>query len=239
MEDQIKGLKINSAGYGTIAKLAMQDKRLHVYAKAIYAYFCSFTGGGDTCFPSRDKICFDLGIAKTSYQKYLRQLVQNGYIIVEQQKNNGVFSHNIYTLKDVIDIPAADCETVHGVTAHGATEHDVTAHGEVDTNNNSSNNNNTNNNISKKERKFARRFIPPTVDEVRLFCIERRNNVDAQRFVDFYTAKGWKVGKNPMVDWKAAVRTWESRSASTSCSNNCGNNNPEGFEEAFDLFGGR
>ena len=53
------------------------------------------------------------------------------------------------------------------------------------------------------------RFTPPTVDEVRDYCRERGNTVDAGRFVDYYTANGWKVGKNPMKDWKAAVRTWE------------------------------
>lgn len=64
-------------------------------------------------------------------------------------------------------------------------------------------NNNINNNISGK------RFKPPTVDEVKAYCIERQNNVDAARFIDYYTANGWKVGKNTMKDWKAAVRTWE------------------------------
>ena len=59
------------------------------------------------------------------------------------------------------------------------------------------------------KRKSAVRFIPPTIDEVAAYCRERGNSVDAERFVDFYTAKGWKVGKNPMKDWKAAVRTWE------------------------------
>lgn len=53
------------------------------------------------------------------------------------------------------------------------------------------------------------RFVPPTLDEVKNYCLERNNNVDAQRFLDFYEAKGWMVGKNKMKDWKAAVRTWE------------------------------
>lgn len=70
-------------------------------------------------------------------------------------------------------------------------------------------NNNINNNISGK------RFKPPTVDEVKAYCIERQNNVDAERFIDYYTANGWKVGKNTMKDWKAAVRTWERNGYST------------------------
>lgn len=52
-------------------------------------------------------------------------------------------------------------------------------------------------------------FKPPTVDDVKAYCIERGNSVDAQSFVDFYEAKGWMIGKNKMKDWKAAVRTWE------------------------------
>ena len=57
------------------------------------------------------------------------------------------------------------------------------------------------------------RFTPPTVEEVKAYCVERENGVDAERFVDFYTSKGWKVGKDSMKDWKAAVRTWEKREA--------------------------
>ena len=52
-------------------------------------------------------------------------------------------------------------------------------------------------------------FSPPTVEQVREYCTERGNHVDAQAFVDFYTSKGWMIGKNKMRDWKAAVRTWE------------------------------
>lgn len=55
------------------------------------------------------------------------------------------------------------------------------------------------------------RFVQPTVEEVAAYCRERRNSVDAQHFVDYYSSNGWKVGKNPMKDWKAAVRTWERR----------------------------
>ena len=64
---------------------------------------------------------------------------------------------------------------------------------------------------SKKKARNANAFLPPTVDEVRQYCIERRNQVDAERFVDFYSAKNWMIGKNKMKDWKAAVRTWERR----------------------------
>lgn len=53
------------------------------------------------------------------------------------------------------------------------------------------------------------RFVSPSLDQVRAYCLERGNKVDPQSFVDFYASKGWVVGKSPMKDWKAAVRTWE------------------------------
>ena len=56
-----------------------------------------------------------------------------------------------------------------------------------------------------------KRFTPPTLAEVTAYCRERQNAVDPQRFIDYYTANGWKVGKNSMKDWKAAVRTWEGK----------------------------
>ena len=62
-----------------------------------------------------------------------------------------------------------------------------------------------NNNVGRK----MSHFTPPTVEEVQEYCFERGNAVDAQSFVDFYTSKGWYVGKTKMKDWKASVRTWE------------------------------
>ena len=62
------------------------------------------------------------------------------------------------------------------------------------------------------EKKPQKRFAKPTLDDVKAYCQERGNNVDAESWYAFYSSKGWKVGKNPMVDWKAAVITWERRS---------------------------
>jgi hypothetical protein len=55
----------------------------------------------------------------------------------------------------------------------------------------------------------TKKFSPPTQEEVLAYCQERSNKVDAERFMAHYTSNGWKVGKNPMKNWKAAVITWE------------------------------
>ena len=54
-------------------------------------------------------------------------------------------------------------------------------------------------------------FVPPTEEEVKAYCKERNNTVNASHFMDYYCSNGWKVGRNEMKDWKAAVRTWERR----------------------------
>ena len=80
----------------------------------------------------------------------------------------------------------------------------------------------TNNNIKeyKKEKEYKETiskdivkkvFTKPTIDEIADYCNQRNNNVDAERFYNFYESKGWMVGSNKMKDWKACVRTWEQR----------------------------
>lgn len=105
---------------------------------------------------------------------------------------------------------ADECKCIDG-NANASTCMDMDA--------NASENKNKNKNKNKRDIKENplkgvkenRRFSPPTVEEVSAYCQERGNSVDPQRFVDFYVSKGWKVGQNPMKDWKAAVRTWEQR----------------------------
>jgi len=62
--------------------------------------------------------------------------------------------------------------------------------------------------------KNNQKFIKPTLEEVSAYCQERSNGIDPQAFIDFYEAKGWRIGKEPMRDWQAAIRTWERRQMS-------------------------
>lgn len=64
---------------------------------------------------------------------------------------------------------------------------------------------------NRKEHKKSNSFTSPTIDEVKTYCKQRNNHIDAETFIDFYTAKGWVVGRTKMKDWKAAIRTWEKR----------------------------
>lgn len=63
-----------------------------------------------------------------------------------------------------------------------------------------------------KQVRESRRFSAPTLEQVAAYCAERSNGIDPEAFVDFYARQGWKLSNGrPMVDWKAAVRTWEKR----------------------------
>lgn len=64
-------------------------------------------------------------------------------------------------------------------------------------------------NNKEKDIEKEKKFKKPTLEEVKKYCRERNNNVDPERFINFYESKGWMVGKNKMKDWKACVRTWE------------------------------
>ena len=59
------------------------------------------------------------------------------------------------------------------------------------------------------------RFVPPSVEQVETYCRERGNNVDPDRFVNYYTARGWMLGRSAMRSWRAAVRTWERQEQGT------------------------
>lgn len=61
----------------------------------------------------------------------------------------------------------------------------------------------------REDENYRKRFVPPSLEEVTAYCRERHNDVNPQKWYDFYSAKGWMVGRNKMQDWKAAIRTWE------------------------------
>ena len=67
--------------------------------------------------------------------------------------------------------------------------------------------------LSLSQNSSSKRFVKPTLEEIRSYCAERRNSVNAENFFDFYESNGWKVGKNQMKDWRASVRTWEKKNS--------------------------
>jgi hypothetical protein len=88
--------------------------------------------------------------------------------------------------------------------------------GDNDNDNDNDNDKDNKKNIIKKDfenevikKASSKKFIKPTLEQVQDYCFERQNKVDPEKFVNHYTSNGWKVGRMPMKDWRAAVRTWE------------------------------
>lgn len=108
---------------------------------------------------------------------------------------------------------AASCGELRQVAAScGELPRDAETCGELRPESESESESNPNPNPKESTRT---RFTPPTIHDVAEYCQERQNSVDPQQFVDFYASKGWRVGNQPMRDWRAAVRTWERRDAGT------------------------
>lgn len=78
------------------------------------------------------------------------------------------------------------------------------------------------------ERVRAPRFTPPTLQEISDYCRERGNGIDPEKFRAYYESNGWKVGRNPMKSWKAAVTTWEKTTNGTN------GRNPQQFKSAHE-----
>ena len=64
--------------------------------------------------------------------------------------------------------------------------------------------------IDKEETTTRKKtFSKPSLEEIKEYCSERKNKVNAEKFYNYYESNGWKVGRNKMKDWKACIRTWE------------------------------
>lgn len=141
------------------------------------------------------KLSYEWGWSKERCSHFLSLLVQDKMLVKE--------SSNRATLLTIVNYGVY--QDLHD--SHEDTERTVTGTqvGQSLATNNNDNNDNNDNNRDRGKKKFS----PPSLDEVREYCSSRNNNVNPERWFDFYTSKGWMVGSNKMKDWKAAVRTWE------------------------------
>lgn len=146
---------------------------------------------------SEVKLMDKWGWGKTKLRAFLDILQSDGMIVKKSDRKKTTIiieNYSVYQIPETTNRPQID---------HGQTTDRLPA----DTNNNDNNDNNDNKSISTKKG----RFKPPTVEEVRAYCQERKNSINPEVFVAHYTSNGWMVGKNKMKDWKAAVISWESR----------------------------
>ena len=175
-----------------IPKEVWLDARLNMLEKGILTEIDSLDMSESGCFASNRHIAEFCQCSETKVSTAISKLIELGYIYVKHfDGRQRILKSRLSNFeRQILKKSKADIKDLKE----------------------SNTDNNTSNNTSKKdigEEPKRKRFVPPTLEEVKAYCIERKNNVDAERFIDYYTSNGWQVGKNKMKDWKAAVRTWE------------------------------
>ena len=170
--------------YAVIPAEVRYNKKLTPNAKLLYAEITALCNMNGKCIASTQYFCKLYEVSRVSIQKWLKILEDNNYIkrVNIYKKYSKQIEARVITL---VNIPTK----------------------EKVTDNTNININNTNLTDSNKKALFKK----PTLDQVKNYCILRKNNIDAEAFLDFYESKNFMIGKNKMKDWKAAVRTWERR----------------------------
>ena len=191
--------KIQDENYYQINGWMINRLKLKGVELSIYSIIYGFSQDGESEYTGGIQYLCDFcgGVSKPTVIKALKDLTEKQYIIKNQININGVvFNRYKVNLPVVKKFYSGGKE----ILPEAANNFNSGSKETLPNNKNYNENYNQNNN---------KRFTPPTLEEVKAYCIERQNNVDAQKFVDYYTANGWQVGRNKMKDWKAAVRNWE------------------------------
>lgn len=183
--------RVKDGNYYVVQSFMVKDLKLKGLEKDVYAIIYGFSQAENQTFTGSLQYLADwTNSTKQGILKTLNSLVERNLICKKENIINGVKFVEYYSTQFNTPIK----ESLMGIK-------------ESLTNNI---NNNIFNNIDINNIRQTR-FIKPTLEEVKAYCEERKNNVDANKFIDFYTSKGWKVGNQPMKDWKACVRTWENK----------------------------
>ena len=175
--------------YAVIPADVRYSKKLTPNAKLLYAEITALCNLNGKCTASTEYFCKLYEVSRVSIQKWLKTLEDNNYIKrvnIYKQGSKEILTRVITLVNNPRKQKLTDNTNI----------------------------NITNTNLTDSNK--GKRFKKPSFDEVNNYCLERKNNIDAEAFLDFYQSKGWMVGKHPMKDWKACVRTWEKRDIKTS-----------------------
>lgn len=199
--------------YAVIPATVRYDESLPPNAKLLYSEITALCNAEGYCWASNKYFAELYGVSQRCIQQWLKKLTDRGYIKVEMfyKKGSKEVEKRYIT---ILSTPREENFTTYGKNLHPPDEKIfATPREENFADNNTSFNttlNNTNEYASKSDKPPKQtRFIPPSLEEVQAYCKERNKGVNAEKWYNHYSAVGWKVGRNPMKDWKAAVRTWE------------------------------
>ena len=207
--DKKQDFKIHKKdGFTVMLNNHLREENISLKAIGLLSKMLSLPKDWDYSISGLVKICKD---GETSVRSALKELEKFGYLKIEKikpQKGNSTFSYIYHIFEEpqgggFLGVENQDLENLDVESL------DVENQGQLNTNILNTKELNT------KDKRYmgkTQKFIKPTVEEIKAYCDDRKNNVDPLRFYDFYESKGWYVGKNKMKDWKACVRTWERNS---------------------------
>jgi hypothetical protein len=168
--------------YAIIPAEVRYSKALTPNAKLLYAEITALCNMNGKCTASTEYFCKVYEVSRASIQNWLSLLDKNGYItrvLIYRQGSKEILSRYI----KLVDKPSLKMCT------------------------DNTNINITNTNLTDSNTKGS--FVKPTIIDINEYCKERKNNVDADTFFNFYESKDWLIGKNKMKNWKACIITWE------------------------------
>ena len=175
--------------YAVIPANVRYSKKLTPNAKLLYAEITALCNLNGKCTASTEYFCKLYEVSRVSIQKWLKTLEDNNYIKrvnIYKQGSKEILTRVITLVNNPRKQKLTDNTNI----------------------------NITNTNLTDSNK--GKRFKKPSFNEVNNYCLERKNNIDAEAFIAFYESKGWMVGSNKMKNWKQSVITWEKRDVKTS-----------------------
>lgn len=194
-------IRINKTkDYTVMSNYHLKDNSISLKAKGLLSQMLSLPEEWDYTV---EGLCSINKESRTAIESALDELKKVGYLVVTKLLPNQTKSGRIEYQYDIYETPEQGVEK-QGVENLGVEFLGVENHQQLNTNKSS-----TKDKVLKDNILSPKRFVKPTVQDIKAYCIERGNNIDAETFYDYYESVGWKVGKKPMKDWKATVRYWE------------------------------
>lgn len=214
--------------YSVIPANVRYDKNLKANEKLLYSEITCLANKNGYCYATNEYFAKLYNVGKNVVSGWISNLAKRGYVITQiiykqgtkeiekrlisihstvatpiTEKGNTCYENNIYHITEKSNTPITE-NRIDNITSN---EYYKKEYKNISSNEDIKNDKSLN-------------FKIPTSEEVQSYCDERKNNINANAFIDYYQSKGWLVGKSKMKDWKACIRTWENNNKESNQNNN-------------------